>query len=135
MEDEHDRASRVLSGEAVERRLREPSHLSFFFFKGSGDPRDLPSSPPRRSPDLAGSAAAGGGAAAAAAAAAAAQGPVGARCGLRPSLVGTPGPSRVTARDRARASCADTAPTAARDRKSTRLNSSHSQISYAVFCL
>src|SRR2546430_4771193 len=27
------------------------------------------------------------------------------------------------------------APTAARDRKSTRLNSSHSQISYAVFCL
>src|SRR2546427_6887336 len=28
-----------------------------------------------------------------------------------------------------------TAPAAARDRKSTRLNSSHSQISYAVFCL
>src|SRR2546427_1962749 len=28
-----------------------------------------------------------------------------------------------------------TAPTPARDRKSTRLNSSHSQISYAVFCL
>src|SRR5688572_32366294 len=27
------------------------------------------------------------------------------------------------------------APLAARDRKSTRLNSSHSQISYAVFCL
>src|SRR5688572_32744174 len=27
------------------------------------------------------------------------------------------------------------APTAHRDRKSTRLNSSHSQISYAVFCL
>src|SRR2546427_9649549 len=26
-------------------------------------------------------------------------------------------------------------PSAARDRKSTRLNSSHSQISYAVFCL
>src|SRR2546430_6402190 len=26
-------------------------------------------------------------------------------------------------------------PTSARDRKSTRLNSSHSQISYAVFCL
>src|SRR2546426_9966994 len=29
------------------------SRLSyFFFFKGSGAPRDLPSSPPRRSPDL-----------------------------------------------------------------------------------
>src|SRR2546427_1280305 len=27
------------------------------------------------------------------------------------------------------------APTSTRDRKSTRLNSSHSQISYAVFCL
>src|SRR2546430_9803359 len=30
---------------------------------------------------------------------------------------------------------AATARTSARDRKSTRLNSSHSQISYAVFCL
>src|SRR2546430_7159635 len=30
---------------------------------------------------------------------------------------------------------ADALPTVARDRKSTRLNSSHSQISYAVFCL
>src|SRR2546427_3158873 len=31
--------------------------------------------------------------------------------------------------------CAGMAPFSARDRKSTRLNSSHSQISYAVFCL
>src|SRR2546430_12174038 len=30
---------------------------------------------------------------------------------------------------------ADPEPTLSRDRKSTRLNSSHSQISYAVFCL
>src|SRR5579859_8221326 len=35
----------------------------------------------------------------------------------------------------ARASAPRTAPSALRDRKSTRLNSSHSQISYAVFCL
>src|SRR5258705_2004589 len=27
------------------------SHLIFFFFKGHGDPEDLPSSPTRRSPD------------------------------------------------------------------------------------
>src|SRR2546430_16784104 len=32
-------------------------------------------------------------------------------------------------------SCAKLARSAAKDRKSTRLNSSHSQISYAVFCL
>src|SRR2546430_6540960 len=32
-------------------------------------------------------------------------------------------------------SAAKTAPASAVDRKSTRLNSSHSQISYAVFCL
>src|SRR2546430_13451129 len=31
--------------------------------------------------------------------------------------------------------CASTMPRAMEDRKSTRLNSSHSQISYAVFCL
>src|SRR6267378_2088072 len=33
------------------------------------------------------------------------------------------------------AACGDTAGTTARDRKSTRLNSSHVEISYAVFCL
>src|SRR5688572_33259774 len=31
--------------------------------------------------------------------------------------------------------CRSTLPSGKRDRKSTRLNSSHSQISYAVFCL
>src|SRR2546430_4727992 len=36
---------------------------------------------------------------------------------------------------RLRAAGGRTARTPARDRKSTRLNSSHSQISYAVFCL
>src|SRR2546422_9704890 len=30
----------------------EPCIVSFFFFKGSGAPRNLPSSPTRRSPDL-----------------------------------------------------------------------------------
>src|SRR2546422_5879384 len=34
-----------------------------------------------------------------------------------------------------RTSTASAVPTAARDRKSTRLNSSHGYISYAVFCL
>src|SRR5256886_3825341 len=33
------------------------------------------------------------------------------------------------------ASCSPSSTTSTRDRKSTRLNSSHSQISYAVFCL
>src|SRR5688572_32706345 len=35
----------------------------------------------------------------------------------------------------ARSGAEDAAPSFSRDRKSTRLNSSHSQISYAVFCL
>src|SRR2546430_5509662 len=34
-----------------------------------------------------------------------------------------------------RCCCSETRRTSCRDRKSTRLNSSHSQISYAVFCL
>src|SRR5689334_23639252 len=33
------------------------------------------------------------------------------------------------------ASCSTACPSSSRDRKSTRLNSSHSSISYAVFCL
>src|SRR2546430_17609123 len=41
----------------------------------------------------------------------------------------TPGPTVPTGTRRGKGS------TASRDRKSTRLNSSHSQISYAVFCL
>src|SRR2546428_2334616 len=36
---------------------------------------------------------------------------------------------------RRNAVCSDRAPSCLRDRKSTRLNSSHDQISYAVFCL
>src|SRR2546427_2832675 len=38
-------------------------------------------------------------------------------------------------RDSEPRTCATIFPTGSRDRKSTRLNSSHSQISYAVFCL
>src|SRR2546430_10103477 len=38
-------------------------------------------------------------------------------------------------RKRPRAGASSSVPTASTDRKSTRLNSSHSQISYAVFCL
>src|SRR2546430_5762281 len=40
-----------------------------------------------------------------------------------------------SARSRASSSLTSRGPAQARDRKSTRLNSSHSQISYAVFCL
>src|SRR2546430_10408957 len=43
--------------------------------------------------------------------------------------------SRVSAQAKACTVCARHLPYAPRDRKSTRLNSSHSQISYAVFCL
>src|SRR2546430_9061848 len=44
-------------------------------------------------------------------------------------------PSRPVPRRPQPVSSGATRPNAARDRKSTRLNSSHSQISYAVFCL
>src|SRR3712207_3118216 len=46
-----------------------------------------------------------------------------------------PGPRRVRARVGQRADAGRVAPQGARDRKSTRLNSSHANISYAVFCL
>src|SRR5438270_10600408 len=44
-------------------------------------------------------------------------------------------PAPVSTTARALSSCLRSSITTARDRKSTRLNSSHSQISYAVFCL
>src|SRR2546430_15099390 len=44
-------------------------------------------------------------------------------------------PATPPRRDRPHAAGADGSISARRDRKSTRLNSSHSQISYAVFCL
>src|SRR2546430_13054612 len=52
--------------------------------------------------------------------------------GVRAEAHGAPGPSRSASAPRG-----DREPgaRALRDRKSTRLNSSHSQISYAVFCL
>src|SRR5687768_18229762 len=46
-----------------------------------------------------------------------------------------PAPDATRARDRHRARARKPATTEARDRKSTRLNSSHGYISYAVFCL
>src|SRR2546421_6733395 len=42
---------------------------------------------------------------------------------------------RPPARENARRRLSETRPGVERDRKSTRLNSSHDQISYAVFCL
>src|SRR5215207_11699234 len=46
-----------------------------------------------------------------------------------------PGPARRGARRRRRCAAGSPRPGPARDRKSTRLNSSHEWISYAVFCL
>src|SRR2546430_7835709 len=43
--------------------------------------------------------------------------------------------SATTGGPAARRPCTSSVPLCGRDRKSTRLNSSHSQISYAVFCL
>src|SRR2546427_1761002 len=50
------------------------------------------------------------------------------------SLLGDRARDRIRARD-VDAACVDQQKPLAVDRKSTRLNSSHSQISYAVFCL
>src|SRR3712207_8397974 len=52
----------------------------------------------------------------------------------RPEHVGRPAPERARAGDR-RLRRPDPRPVRGRDRKSTRLNSSHANISYAVFCL
>src|SRR2546430_13708924 len=93
-------------------------HCFFFFFKGSGDHRDLPSSPPRRSSDQA----------------------VEARA-ARQAVLQRPDPPRYEAViDELAIRRLAAPPDIVRaqldqDRKSTRLNSSHSQISYAVFCL
>src|SRR5205085_8374218 len=94
---------------------------SRFFFHCRRARGDLHSFPTRRSSDLARSAArrwrrtSGQSATGCASAEVAAT-----RGGFRPAP--SPPPARVAA-------------TSAEDRKSTRLNSSHSQISYAVFCL
>src|SRR5689334_24688366 len=78
----------------------------YFFFYSYGDLRDLHAFPTRRSSDLAATA----------------------RCpGQRQA--------RAVARERAAHSRASGAGHHQIDRKSTRLNSSHSSISYAVFCL
>src|SRR5438105_12080573 len=78
---------------------------TFFFFYSPADHRDLHSFPTRRSSDLP-------------RAAVVSRRPMGARAAQRP-------------RRRARVDVAQ----ADGDRKSTRLNSSHEWISYAVFCL
>src|SRR2546430_13704906 len=48
---------------------------------------------------------------------------------------GDPAPALAAARPAPQASASPQLPISLADRKSTRLNSSHSQISYAVFCL
>src|SRR5205085_12096729 len=93
-----------------------------FFFYGYGDHRDLPSFPTRRSSDLA---------------SASLVAAVDAVAGLL--AAGAAGSSSKRALAHASTSVTinskETEPAAPADRKSTRLNSSHSQISYAVFCL
>src|SRR5689334_24705637 len=56
-----------------------------------------------------------------------------ASCGAQPA--GTPVPADAQARTEPSDGPATAAGAGAKDRKSTRLNSSHSSISYAVFCL
>src|SRR5690606_41417806 len=89
--------------------------------------RDLPSFPTRRSSDLHRRAAAGqpGG-----------QGAAGDR-GAAAAVAAVPGQGQdaVQPQGGTRMSIAMRAPGAGKDRKSTRLNSSHVKISYAVFCL
>src|SRR5690606_42136780 len=98
--------------------------FSFFFFSCSVLHRDLHSFPTRRSSDLG-----------------AVRGQlVGARLGPAPrrvlvGLVADHTPPRVRRQRGRRARPADPDLAVAEDRKSTRLNSSHVKISYAVFCL
>src|SRR3712207_9414544 len=91
----------------------------FFFFKGYGAPRDLPSSPPRRSSDLGGPRHARR----------QRQADAGER--RRRDRAGDPDLLRRALRGERREARGRLPP----DRKSTRLNSSHANISYAVFCL
>src|SRR5437660_7819467 len=86
---------------------------SSFFFYHYYDHRDLHSFPTRRSSDLRRRGSTGCGWSAAAAAAAAATAPA----------------------ERRRCACTHASAGGRADRKSTRLNSSHVAISYAVFCL
>src|SRR5438309_8080982 len=89
----------------------------FFFFHGYGHPRDLHSFPTRRSSDLALSS----------------DGAVPSR--LRKLCTWPAGALRGSPASMTRTERQDLASATAPDRKSTRLNSSHSSISYAVFCL
>src|SRR2546428_12222089 len=103
--------------------LSSHTYFFFFFFKESAPPRPLPSSPPRRSP-------------------APAQplplphrGGVGAEAVAAVDHQDVPrDPLQVHGPIERRVAPAHEQH-AAQDRKSTRLNSSHDQISYAVFCL
>src|SRR5256885_7867286 len=106
----------------------------FFFFKEPAPPRDLPSSPPRPSPELYGRRVRG-----VHREQVAAEDPAHHRAAPRGAghLVEVPlGEARRRGRPRRRASPSGTSTRCpAPDRKSTRLNSSHLVISYAVFCL
>src|SRR5207253_10492954 len=95
--------------------LSYPLFFYLLFFQCSADPRDLHSFPTRRSSDLC------------------ARRTRSSRCSLSPASA----PATSSAGVAARWCCAGRPPASStpRDRKSTRLNSSHVAISYAVFCL
>src|SRR5256885_5433559 len=121
----------MCGGEFVWGKGASVTLLFFFFFKRSAPPRVLPSSPPRRSPDLV-------------------SGATCQPCVFRPADVhrhrhargqqsgkikegiDPVGPASHKAVEVAKRLFA---PHIKTDRKSTRLNSSHLVISYAVFCL
>src|SRR3712207_7313620 len=95
------------------------STVVFFFFYGYGNHRDLPPFPPRRSSDLA-------------------DPPTRKRSCPASACVLLPVTGASTSswpREAAAPASSRTHSTVTVDRKSTRLNSSHANISYAVFCL
>src|SRR2546430_5249333 len=108
------------------------SAFFFFFFKESAAHRDLPSSPPRRSPDLSPLASPCSDEETAPADAEAPPGP--APTAEQVFREYAPRVYNLARRMLSNESDAEDV-TSEVDRKSTRLNSSHSQISYAVFCL
>src|SRR5439155_21213362 len=94
--------------------LRSHYFFSFFLFYASPDPRNPHSFPTRRSSDLGSSRR---------------------RIAARSSRCAGGRASRCSCNAASRFVCWSSRPQTKRDRKSTRLNSSHVAISYAVFCL
>src|SRR5256885_16443998 len=106
----------------------------FFFFKGPGPPRHLPSSPTRLSSDPARTRAIPSSSSACWKKPAAST-PAFPRCSRWPTRPCTTASPRLSGALPRPCTCRARANWTTADRKSTRLNSSHLVISYAVFCL